>query len=103
MYYPVFFFREFFEVFRHIPPFPVYRTGIGGIEYQGRIRKMAAVNMYIRGLNPHNIRQGDSLKMYDPARDAGSKKQYALHDTLLRNNSGFKPALSITKSCGLNQ
>ncbi|MBF0564390.1 MAG: SAM-dependent DNA methyltransferase [Nitrospirae bacterium] len=32
-----------------------YRTGIGGIEYQGRIRKMAAVNMYIRGLNPHNI------------------------------------------------
>jgi type I restriction-modification system DNA methylase subunit len=50
-----------------------YRTGIGGIEYQGRIRKMAAVNMYIRGLNPHNIMQGDSLKMYDPAQDAGSK------------------------------
>jgi type I restriction-modification system DNA methylase subunit len=50
-----------------------YRTGIGGIEYQGRIRKMAAVNMYIRGLNPHNIRQGDSLKMFDPARDAESK------------------------------
>ncbi|MDR0384475.1 MAG: N-6 DNA methylase, partial [Prevotellaceae bacterium] len=43
-----------------------YRTGIGGIEYQGRIRKMAAVNMYIRGLNPHNIEQGDSLKMFDP-------------------------------------
>ncbi|MCX5778738.1 MAG: N-6 DNA methylase [Elusimicrobia bacterium] len=50
-----------------------YRTGIGGIEYQGRIRKMAAVNMYIRGLNPHNIDQGDSLKMFDPARDVGSK------------------------------
>ncbi len=50
-----------------------YRTGIGGIEYQGRIRKMAAVNMYIRGLNPHNIDQGDSLKMYDPSRDSGSK------------------------------
>ena len=50
-----------------------YRTGIGGVEYQGRIRKMAAVNLYIRGLNPHNIMQGDSLKMYDPARDAGSK------------------------------
>jgi type I restriction-modification system DNA methylase subunit/restriction endonuclease S subunit len=50
-----------------------YRTGISGIEYQGRIRKMAAVNMYIRGLNPHNIDQGDSLKMYDPSRDAGSK------------------------------
>ncbi len=50
-----------------------YRSGIGGIEYQGRIRKMAAVNMYIRGLNPHNIDQGDSLKMYDHSRDAGSK------------------------------
>lgn len=50
-----------------------YRTGICGIEYQGRIRKMAAVNMYIRGLNPHNIDQGDSLKMFDPSRDGGSK------------------------------
>lgn len=50
-----------------------YRTGIGGTEYQGRIRKMAAVNMYIRGLNPHNIQQGDSLRMYDPAKDAGTK------------------------------
>ena len=50
-----------------------YRTGISGIEYQGRIRKMAAVNMYIRGLNPHNIDQGDSLKMFDPARDGNSK------------------------------
>lgn len=50
-----------------------YRNGIGGIEYQGRIRKMAAVNMYIRGLNPHNIEQGDSLKMFDPSRDGGSK------------------------------
>ncbi len=50
-----------------------YRTGIGGIEYAGMIRKMAAVNMYIRGLNPHNIDQGDSLKMYDPSRDGGSK------------------------------
>ena len=50
-----------------------YRSGIGGIEYQGRIRKMAAVNMYIRGLNPHNINQGDSLKMFDSSRDAGSK------------------------------
>ncbi len=50
-----------------------YRTGIGGIEYSGRIRKMAAVNMYIRGLNPHNIQQGDSLKLYDPAKDHESK------------------------------
>jgi len=43
-----------------------YRSGLSGVEYQGRIRKMAAVNMYIRGLNPHNIEQGDSLKLYDP-------------------------------------
>ena len=50
-----------------------YRTGIGGIEYSGRIRKMAAVNLYIRGLNPHNIEQGDSLKIYDPSRDSNSK------------------------------
>jgi len=50
-----------------------YRVGLSGIEYQGRIRKMAAVNMYIRGLNPHNIEQGDSLKMYDPSKDAASK------------------------------
>ena len=50
-----------------------YRNGISGIEYQGRIRKMAAINMYIRGLNPNNIKQGDSLKIYDPENDKGSK------------------------------
>lgn len=50
-----------------------YRTGLSGIEYQGRIRKMAAVNLYIRGLNPHNIQQGDSLKMFDPVSDSNSK------------------------------
>lgn len=50
-----------------------YRNGIGGIEYLGMIRKMAAVNLFIRGLNPHNIEQGDSLKMFNPAHDAGSK------------------------------
>ncbi|MDP1706217.1 MAG: N-6 DNA methylase [bacterium] len=50
-----------------------YRTGIGGIEYAGMIRKMAAINLYIRGLNPHNIQQGDSLALYDPSKDAGSK------------------------------
>jgi len=44
-----------------------YRSGLSGVEYLGRIRKMAAVNMYIRGLNPHNIEQGDSLKLYDPS------------------------------------
>src|SRR3989344_5111923 len=62
---------------RAIPPEHIanqfYRTGLSGVEYQGRIRKMAAVNMYIRGLNPHNIAQGDSLKMYDPSSDAASK------------------------------
>ncbi|MFH1825578.1 MAG: N-6 DNA methylase [Candidatus Firestonebacteria bacterium] len=62
---------------RQFPPEHIanqfYRVGIGGTEYQGRIRKMAAVNMYIRGLNPQNIVQGDSLKMYDPSTDAGSK------------------------------
>lgn len=42
-----------------------YRSGILGIEYLGMIRKMAAVNFYIRGLNPNNIMQGDSLAMFD--------------------------------------
>jgi type I restriction-modification system DNA methylase subunit len=50
-----------------------YRNGVSGIEYLGMIRKMAAVNLFIRGLNPHNIEQGDSLKMFNPASDAGSK------------------------------
>lgn len=50
-----------------------YRNGAGGIEYLGMIRKMAAVNLFIRGLNPNNIEQGDSLKMFNPASDAGSK------------------------------
>ncbi len=49
-----------------------YRSGLSGVEYHGRIRKMAAVNMYIRGLNPHNIEQGDSLKLYDPPIHKGS-------------------------------
>ena len=50
-----------------------YRSGIHGIEYLGMIRKMAAINFYIRGLNPQNIAQGDSLALFDPAKDAGSK------------------------------
>ena len=50
-----------------------YRNGIGGVEYAGMIRKMAGINLYIRGLNPHNIQQGDSLALYDPSKDAGSK------------------------------
>ena len=45
--------------------FNFYRAGISGIEYLGMIRKMAAVNFYIRGLNPNNIRQGDSLDIFD--------------------------------------
>ena len=50
-----------------------YRTGIHGIEYLGMIRKMAAINFYIRGLNPQNIEQGDSLALFDPPKDAGTK------------------------------
>jgi len=50
-----------------------YRTGIFGIEYLGMIRKMAAINFYIRGLNPQNIEQGDSLAAFDPVKDGGSK------------------------------
>ncbi|MCH7614078.1 MAG: SAM-dependent DNA methyltransferase, partial [Candidatus Marinimicrobia bacterium] len=50
-----------------------YRTGVRGIEYLGMIRKMAAINFYIRGLNPQNIEQGDSLANYDPAMDGNSK------------------------------
>ena len=41
-----------------------YRSGLHGIEYLGMIRKMAAINFYIRGLNPANIEQGDSLAMF---------------------------------------
>jgi type I restriction-modification system DNA methylase subunit/restriction endonuclease S subunit len=50
-----------------------YRSGIHGIEYLGMIRKMAAINFYIRGLNPQNIEQGDSLALFDPHRDGGTK------------------------------
>ena len=50
-----------------------YRVGISGIEYLGMIRKMAAINLYIRGLNPANIEQGDSLEIFDSGVDAGTK------------------------------
>ncbi len=50
-----------------------YRTGVAGIEYLGMIRKMAAINFYIRGLNPANIEQGDSLAKFNPITDTGSK------------------------------
>ena len=41
-----------------------YRSGVGGIEYLGMIRKMAAINFYVRGLNPGNIQQGDALEKF---------------------------------------
>jgi len=50
-----------------------YREGISGIEYLGMVRKMAAINLYIRGLNPANIIQADSLQHYDPVTDVNSK------------------------------
>lgn len=50
-----------------------YRIGISGIEYLGMIRKMAAINLYIRGLNPANIEQGDSLHLYNPSVEASDK------------------------------
>lgn len=50
-----------------------YRSGVAGIEYLGMIRKMAAINFYIRGLNPANIQQGDSLAKFNPVIDGGSK------------------------------
>jgi type I restriction-modification system DNA methylase subunit/restriction endonuclease S subunit len=50
-----------------------YRSGVTGIEYLGMIRKMAAINFYVRGLNPANIEQGDSLAKYMPVTDRESK------------------------------
>ena len=50
-----------------------YRSGVTGVEYLGMIRKMAAINFYIRGLNPANIEQGDSLARYNPVIDHESK------------------------------
>jgi len=72
------YFQKFFS--KHKTPMPsqekaitFYRTGIFGIEYLGMIRKMAAINFYIRGLNPQNIEQGDSLASFNPPRDAGTR------------------------------
>ena len=50
-----------------------YRNGVKGVEYLGMIRKMAAINFYIRGLNPANIEQGDSLAKYNPGIDHETK------------------------------
>lgn len=50
-----------------------YRSGVTGVEYLGMIRKMAAINFYIRGLNPANIEQGDSLAKYRPITDHETK------------------------------
>jgi type I restriction-modification system DNA methylase subunit len=62
-------FKDWFA--KHPVPMPsietttdFYRTGVGGIEYLGMVRKMAAINFYVRGLNPGNIQQGDSLEKF---------------------------------------
>ncbi|ULA70108.1 MAG: hypothetical protein LZF62_480309 [Nitrospira sp.] len=62
-------FKDWFQ--KHPVPMPsietttdFYRTGIGGIEYLGMVRKMAAINFYVRGLNPGNIHQGDALEKF---------------------------------------
>lgn len=51
-----------------LPPHEVttdfYRSGVGGIEYLGMVRKMAAINFYVRGINPGNIQQGDALEKF---------------------------------------
>ena len=60
-------FKDWFA--KHSVPMPsietttdFYRTGVGGIEYLGMVRKMATINFYVRGLNPGNIQQGDALE-----------------------------------------
>ncbi|AUB80603.1 N-6 DNA methylase [Candidatus Thiodictyon syntrophicum] len=71
-------FKAWFE--HHPVPVPsievntdFYRTGVGGIEYLGMVRKMAAINFYVRGLNPGNIRQGDALEKFGTEIRANSK------------------------------
>lgn len=71
-------FKEWFD--RHptaLPPHEVttdfYRSGVGGIEYLGMVRKMAAINFYVRGLNPGNIQQGDALEKFGTDILPGSK------------------------------
>ena len=71
-------FKDWFD--RHpteLPPHEVttdfYRTGVGGIEYLGMVRKMAAINFYVRGLNPGNIQQGDALEKFGTDILPGSK------------------------------
>lgn len=81
------FFKNYFKKFNEKMPDidkanKFYREGVGGIEYLGMIRKMAAINLYIRGLNPANILQGDSLQHYKPETDANSK-------TLILSNPPF--------------
>jgi len=72
------YFKKYFSrFFEEVPDIDkankFYREGVSGIEYLGMIRKMAAINLYIRGLNPANILQGDSLQHYKPETDANSK------------------------------
>jgi len=49
-----------------------YRSGVAGIEYLGMIREMAAINFYIRGLNPANILV-DCLSLYHQYIKHGNK------------------------------
>ena len=65
--------QDWFKHYLSAHPYPMpseeqthhfYRSGIYGIEYLGMIRKMAAVNFYVRHLNPANLQQGDSLDLF---------------------------------------
>jgi type I restriction enzyme M protein len=62
-------FKQWFD--QHRTPMPpietttdFYRQGVANIEYLGMVRKMAAINFYVRGLNPGNIQQGDALEKF---------------------------------------
>ncbi len=66
--------QDWFKNYLSAHPYPMpsveqnhhfYRSGIYGIEYLGMIRKMAAVNFYVRHLNPANLQQGDSLDLFN--------------------------------------
>lgn len=66
--------QDWFKNYLSAHPYPMpseeqthhfYRSGIYGIEYLGMIRKMAAVNFYVRHLNPANLKQGDSLDLFN--------------------------------------
>jgi len=81
------YFKKFFAKFNEEMPdkdkaIKFYRESVSGTEYLGMIRKMAAINLYIRGINPGNIIQGDSLHLFNPEIDSNSK-------TLILSNPPF--------------